>query len=213
MLVTPDILDRLHRLLIDINHEEDANANIIQFIQTFLARYISRSRPLSGYFLVCCVIETQWTALAQALAPAQSDTMACNKTIVEAAAANKAWLFLMRKAVNIDLDMVDESTKETLGMTLRYAMECFSDLLIQIGEMDSEPSIDTYAWETMSESLVCSFLFFSWSGTIHADFIGRNWLRCVVLRCMSSIRVSTPAWRSYSVINHPSQTTWCKKLR
>jgi phosphatidylinositol 4-kinase len=153
MLVAPDILGRLH-LLIDMNQEEDANANVIQFIQTFLARYNSRSRPLSGYFLVCCVIETQWTALAQALAPAQS--IACGN-IVEAAAANKAWLFLMRKAA-LNLEVTDEKILDTLKMTLQYAMQCFADLLIHIDEMDSEPSIDTYAWETMSESLVRSFI-------------------------------------------------------
>lgn len=154
MLVAPEILDRLHRLLIDINQEEHANVNVIQFIQTFLARYISRSRPLSGYFLVCCVIETQWTALAQALAPAQSMTYG---NIVEAAAANKAWLFLMRTAAS-NLQVTDETIRGTLKMTLRYAMQCFTDLLDQIEEMDSDPSIDTYAWETMSESLVRYFI-------------------------------------------------------
>lgn len=149
-LIVSDNLDRLNRLLIDIHQEENATSEIIQFIQTFLARYISRGRPLSGYFLVCCVTETQWTVLAQALVPGQ--TIYYGK-IVEAAAANKAWLALMRKAAP-DLDITDKKTLDTLKSTMRYAMQCFTDLHIQIEEMDTEPTIDTYAWETMSESLV-----------------------------------------------------------
>ena len=149
-LIGPDNLDRLNRLLIDIHQEEDTSSEVIHFIQTFLARYISRGRPLSGYFLVCCVIETQWTVLAQALAPAQTIKYG---NIVEAAAANKAWLALMRKAA-LDLHITDEKTRNTLKSTMRYAMQCFTDLHVQIEEMDTEPTIDTYAWETMSESLV-----------------------------------------------------------
>ena len=149
-LVVPDNLDRLNRLLVDIHQDEHINAEVIHFIQTFLARYISRGRPLSGYFLVCCVIETQWTVLAQTLAPSQTISYG---NIVEAAAANKAWLALMRKAP-LDLDINDEKTQDTLKSTMRYAMQCFTDLHIQIEEMDTEPTTDTYAWETMSESLV-----------------------------------------------------------
>lgn len=149
-LVAPDILDRLNRLLTDIHQDETANTEVISFIQTFLARYISRGRPLSGYFLVCCVIETQWTALAQALAPGQTATFG---PIVEAAAANKAWSALMKNTA-LDLHISAEGSRETLRATLRYAMQCFTDLLLQIEEMEDEPSIDTYAWETMSESLV-----------------------------------------------------------
>jgi phosphatidylinositol 4-kinase len=150
-LIVPDNLDRLNRLLLDIHQEEGANPEAIHFIQTFLARYISRGRPLSGYFLLCCVIETQWTVLAQALSPTQTISYG---NIVEAAAANKAWLALMRKAGQ-DLHITDEKIRTTLKSTMRYAMQCFTDLHIQIEEMDTEPTIDTYAWETMSESLVC----------------------------------------------------------
>lgn len=153
-LVVPDILDRLNRLLVDI-HQEEQDAEVLQFVQTFLARYISRGRPLSGYFIVCCVIETQWTVIAQTLAPGES---ASHGDVVEAAAANKAWSSLMRKAA-LDLRIVKEGTKEALQKTMWYAMQCFTDLLVQIEEMDSEPSMDTYVWETMSESLV--------SGSLH----------------------------------------------
>ena len=151
-LVAPDILDRLNRLLIDIHQDETTSTEIIGFIQTFLARYISRGRPLSGYFLVCCVIETQWTVLAQALAPEQVVT---SGSIVEAAAANKAWSALMKNLVHIDV----EGSREAVRATMRYAMQCFTDLLLQIEEMEDEPSIDAYAWETMSESLASCKMF------------------------------------------------------
>jgi phosphatidylinositol 4-kinase len=49
---------------------------------------------------------------------------------------------------------LSEVTEHTLRETVTYAMQCFTDLLTQLEEMDSEPSVDTYAWETMSESLV-----------------------------------------------------------
>jgi phosphatidylinositol 4-kinase len=153
-LIVPDSLERLNRLLVDISREEDATSEVIHFIQTFLARYISRGRPLSGYFLVCCVTEMQWTVLAQALVPGQTVNYG---NIVEAAAANKAWLALMRKAAPA-LRITDEKTWDTLKSTLRYAMQFFTDLHIQIDEMDMEPTVDTYAWETMSESLVCKAL-------------------------------------------------------
>ena len=151
-LVAPDILDRLNRLLIDIHQDETTGTEIISFIQTFLTRYISRGRPLSGYFLVCCVIETQWTVLAQALAPGQIVT---SGSIVEAAAANKAWSALMKNLVHINA----EGSREALRATMRHAMQCFTDLLLQIEEMEDEPSIDAYAWETMSESLVSCRMF------------------------------------------------------
>jgi phosphatidylinositol 4-kinase len=151
-LIVPDNLDRLNRLLVDIHQEEEVGPEVIHFIQAFLARYISHGRPLSGYFLVCCVIETQWTVLAQALAPSQTLSYG---NIVEAAAANKAWLALMRKAP-LDLQIIDEKIGNTLKSTMRYAMQCFTDLHLQIEEMETEPTIDTYAWETMSEGLVCN---------------------------------------------------------
>ncbi|KAH7879656.1 uncharacterized protein C8R40DRAFT_1158339 [Lentinula edodes] len=127
-------------------------------VQTFLARYISRGRPLSGYFIVCCVIETLWTVLAQVLAPLPADIV---PGVSEAVAANKAWNSLMRQAA-MELDIADQKTVSALNNVTDYAMQCFTDLLVQIEEMDQEPSLDTYAWQTMSESLklasVCSIV-------------------------------------------------------
>ncbi|KAG5645572.1 hypothetical protein DXG03_005710 [Asterophora parasitica] len=149
-LCSSDIIDRLNHLLIDILQKEDTDDNTMRFVQTFVSRYVTQGRPLSGYFIVCCVIETEWTVLAQALAPPQAAT---SGIVTEAAAANKAWLSLMRKAA-VPTKIEGERIMGTLKNTVTYAMQCFTDLLVQIEEMETEPPIDTYAWETMSESLV-----------------------------------------------------------
>jgi phosphatidylinositol 4-kinase len=155
-LCAPSILDRLNGLLVDIIQQDSPNEEVVDYIQAFLSRYVSRGRPLSGYFVVCCVIETQWTVLAQALAP-PGDMCVSNGHQVEAAAANRAWLSLMRKSA-LHMDDLSEATERTLREMVAYAMQCFTDLLTQLEEMDSEPSVDTYAWETMSESLVSGSL-------------------------------------------------------
>ena len=153
VLCSPGIIDRLNRLLLEIVQREHADVDALSYVQTLVARYVAQGRPLSGYFMVCCVLETEWTILAQALAP----PLGVRSPVVEAAAANKAWLSLTRNAA-LELNIEDDRTKIILRDTIQYAMKCFSDLLIQIEQMDSEPSLDTYAWETMSESLVRSHL-------------------------------------------------------
>lgn len=149
-MCSPDMVDHLNHLITDLVESDDSDEGTLQFVQTFLARYISRGRPLSGYFIVCCVIETLWTVLAQVLAPPPADIV---PGVSEAAAANKAWNSLMRQAA-MELDIADQKTVSALNNVTNYAMQCFTDLLVQIEEMDQEPSLDTYAWETMSESLV-----------------------------------------------------------
>lgn len=144
------MVDRLNRLLVDILQNEDTDELTLPFIQTFVSRYVNQGRPLSGYFIVCCVIETEWTVLAQVLA---SSTPTKSNTVAEAAAANKAWLSLMRHAA-YEFNINNEKIENTLRNTIQYSMQCFTDLIVQIKEMDTEPSLDTYAWETMSESLV-----------------------------------------------------------
>jgi phosphatidylinositol 4-kinase A len=151
ILCAPDIVDLLNLLLVDIFQREDVDFGTLHFLQTFVARYVSRGRPLSGSFIVCCVMETQWTVLAQALFPPQATKYG---SAVEAAAANSAWLSLTRHAT-ANWEITDDKIKDALKATANYAMQCFTDLLVQLDELDSEPSVDTYAWETMSESLVC----------------------------------------------------------
>jgi len=147
-LCSTKVIDRLNHLLLDIAQKEDADPDTFRHVQTFVARYAAQGRPLSGYFMVCCVLETEWTVLAQVLAPPVST----RGPVVEAAAANKAWLSLTRNAA-LELDIKDQ-TKDILKETIKYSMQCFTDLLLQIKEMESAPALDTYAWETVSESLV-----------------------------------------------------------
>lgn len=96
-------------------------------------------------------MEMEWTVLAQALA---STPLVHKGQVREAAAANKAWVNLMKcPAKDLGLEN-DEETRKALKDIIRDAVQCFSDLLDQIEGMETEPPIDTYAWETMSESLV-----------------------------------------------------------
>jgi len=152
-LCSSRIIERLNHLLIDIIQKESDDSESLHLVKTFVTRYVAQGRPLSGHFMVCCVLETEWTVLAQVLA---APAIARNP-VVEAAAANKAWLSLTRNAIPA-LDIVSEETKGTLKDTVKYSLQCFTDLLVQIEEMESEPAIDTCTWETMSESLVCLLL-------------------------------------------------------
>ncbi|KAH9952080.1 atypical/PIKK/PI4K protein kinase [Amylocystis lapponica] len=157
VLFASDVVDRLNRLLVDINPTEDDDPDTIHYIQTFVSRYVTNGRPLNGYFIVCCVTEAQWTILAQALDPEPNEEQFLFP--VEAAAANKAWYSLLRHALT-DLISQNDSLRGTLQSTLGHATETFTDLLVQLQELDTDPSDDSYAWETMSESLklaaVCS---------------------------------------------------------
>ncbi|KAF8743615.1 hypothetical protein AX14_001677 [Amanita brunnescens Koide BX004] len=154
-ICSQEFVDRLNGLLNDILQQENMDAEALQYTQTFLSRYASQGRPLCGFFMVCCVIEIEWTVLAQTLAPPSAVIEGYEK---EAAAANKAWVSLMSSAAQ-KLDL-GQSAKDCLTRTATYAMQCFTDLMLQIEEMECEPSIDMYSWETMSESLklatICS---------------------------------------------------------
>jgi phosphatidylinositol 4-kinase A len=149
-MCTNDVVDRLNQLLAEVLMLEEMDVDVHRFVETFLARYVSRGRPLSGYFIVCCIIETEWTILAQALTPAQENDVG---SMIEAAAANQAWNYLMQNAA-LEIELKDKETKATLKATIDYALQVFNDLLVQIQDMDVEPSLETYTWETMSESLV-----------------------------------------------------------
>lgn len=144
-------IEALNRLVTDIVQLEETDPEAIQFVTTLLARYVSRGRPLSGYFLICCVIEVQWTVLTQALIPL--DTEAEVIQFSEAAAANHAWASLLRSSL-ATIAKTDKNFAAALEASKELSMECFTDLLVQIEEMETTPSQDTYASETMSESLV-----------------------------------------------------------
>lgn len=197
-LVATPVLERINRLLLDIHQEAEADPDIdptsIAFCHTFISRYIALGRPLSGYFIVCCVMEMQWTVLAQALA---CNPLVQKGQVREAAAANKAWVNLMKHpAMDLGLEN-DEETKEALMDVARDALQCFNDLLEQIENMETEPPVDTYAWETMSESLVCFLVFNLVTLYLTPLSMDRNWHLSAQLRFGSLIVTCTLASYSY----------------
>jgi phosphatidylinositol 4-kinase len=154
VLLEADAVDRLNNLVGDVVQLDDANSYLPQ---TVLSRYVSKERPLSGYFAVCCIMEIQWTILAQTLVSSLEETTQAVGSVdgmEDAAAANAAWNALVSKKVTI-AEQYKQPVSDGLKQTLDRAMNCFTDLLAQMGELDGEPSMDTYAWETMAECLVC----------------------------------------------------------
>lgn len=184
-LLLPEVVDHLNDLLPESLRNKEMDAESSQFMQIFLSRYIAQDRPLTGYFIVCCVTEIIWTVLAQSLSP-PSETDICRGVVpvnkeTGAAAANEVWERLMRDSVNnLDSSERDSDTKERLTVISGYAIRCYSDLLEQIEGMDVEPSLDTYAWETMSESLVSSCI--ARGNNITNDSLLRNSPLFVLLR-------------------------------
>lgn len=161
-LLLPEVVDHLNDLLPQSLQTTESHPEDAKLIQGFLIRYVSQDRPLTGYFIVCCVMEIVWTVLAQTLTPPSDDAMDFGSDALtegEAAAANEVWERLTRMPV--EQQTLSESTQDTLGKVAGNAIRCFSDLLQQIEDMDTEPSLDTYAWETMSESLVRTRIRFS----------------------------------------------------
>ena len=145
-------MERLNRLPVDALSGIGEDGERVQYIQTLVSRYVSRGRPLTGYFIVCCVVEAQWTILAQALGRSRKvDDIASAPR--EAEAANVAWHKLLR-CHEPGTGLEDTQHKDTARVTMKHAMQTFTTLLVQIEEMDADPAEDSYAWETMSESLV-----------------------------------------------------------
>lgn len=178
-LFSSEIVDALNHLLMDVLRREGDDPESVLFIRTFLSRYISRGRPLNGYFIVCCVVEAHWTILAQALFTKPAPASRKIPEFVEAAAANKAWQRLLTEAVDSSI-VGDEAYQQALASTASNAIKCFSSLLTQIEEMEAEPSEDSYAWETMSESLVSLFRYMKYRNCTHKR--NRNWSLCVPQR-------------------------------
>jgi phosphatidylinositol 4-kinase A len=153
VLFSPDVIEGLNRSLLNVIQIEDGGPDVKNYIQALLSRYVLNGRPLNGYFLVCCVVEAQWTMLAQALHPSDAPVYPRCGEEAEAAAANKAWSTLTQD-VTSETGASDPGLKSAMKRSLELSMQTFTDLLVQLEEMDIEPSLDTYAWETMSESLV-----------------------------------------------------------
>lgn len=152
MLFEAEVVERLNRLPIDALSSTGEDIEKIQYMQTLVSRYVSRGRPMSGYFIVCCVIEAQWTILAQVLGRAYSAEEIAS-THEEAEAANIAWRKLLRYGTP-GSEFTDDVQRGLLRATMKYALQTFATLLLQIQEMDADPAEDSYCWETMSEGLV-----------------------------------------------------------
>lgn len=150
-LFAADVVERLNRLLVEALSVTNQDVEKIQFIQTLVSRYVSRGRPLTGYFIVCCVVEAQWTILAQALGRSYS-AVDIPSSPQEVEAANVAWQKLQRYH-EPGSALADKQHDGMLLATMKNAMETFTTLLVLIQEMDADPAEDSYAWETMSESL------------------------------------------------------------
>lgn len=145
------VVERLNNLLIDSARLTEDDLQEGTFVQTLLSRYVASGRPLTGYFVVCCVIEIQGTVLAQTLSIPRDE--GSRNIREEGAAANAVWTALISRAVHV-VHTYDSAIQTDLRNTIVSALRCYADLLFQIEELDGDPSIDTYAWETMSESLV-----------------------------------------------------------
>ncbi|KZS95958.1 atypical/PIKK/PI4K protein kinase [Sistotremastrum niveocremeum HHB9708] len=155
-LFATDCLEQLNSVVIEALHLSSEDLESPAFPQTFMARYMANGRPLTGYFIICCVVEIEWTVLAQVLS---SSSVQPTNAIDEAAAANTAWLSLMHNVVHRPFNLTDD-IRRVLKATLQATLQSFSDLQIQMADLDHEPSSDSYAWETMAESLklaaICS---------------------------------------------------------
>ncbi|KAM5531731.1 hypothetical protein V8D89_014580 [Ganoderma adspersum] len=152
-LFYPECIERLNQLSVDALSGSGEDIEKAVFLQTLVSRYVSRGRPFTGYFIVCCVVETKWTILAQAMALAYpADEIDISSAPQEAAAANIAWQKFL-KYHEPGNGLKEEGQKILLRKTMRNVLQAFSTLLLQIQEMDADPADDSYAWETMSESL------------------------------------------------------------
>lgn len=152
-LMEVEVVSKLNSLVLDSHTQaqEQQDDELLEHVAIFSARYAEHGRPLSGYFMVCCVIEIQWTVLAQVLVPPAEQVDATTEQR-EAVAANNAWLSLMRKPGRV-LQLDDPpNVADALKATITSANNCFTDLMLQLEELD-EPPEESYAWDTMSESL------------------------------------------------------------
>lgn len=150
-----------------------------------MARYLNSNRPLTGYFMICCVVEIQWIVLSQTFSRTPSTNTVGSKVDFvrgDAEAANTAWADLTRGLLKYQ-GVINDSTKQTLERTLRGSTQLFSELVSHIEEMADETSLDTYAWESMAEALVACLLIFCILDLIHPQKLGS--ICCVAVDSLS----------------------------
>jgi phosphatidylinositol 4-kinase len=154
LLFTSNVPEHFNNLVVEALGTSEEDHEQHHFIKMFMARYLGMGRPLTGYFMICCVVEIQWTVLSQSLVSRTSATEASQYDSDLAVAANMAWLQLTQDSLPDSYETPALSECQSLEDTIRGALQLFSELLSQVEEMDMESSVDTYAWETMAESLV-----------------------------------------------------------
>lgn len=135
--------------------EDDPDSSSSTYLQLFMGRYLAAGRPLTGYFMICCVVEIQWVVLSQTFTKV---TTPCDIGIRldsvrgVAEAANTAWADLTQGLLKYE-GVLDDNSKRCLEQTLRGSMTLFTELVSHVDGMGSD-SLETYAWETMAETLV-----------------------------------------------------------
>ncbi|KZO97923.1 atypical/PIKK/PI4K protein kinase [Calocera viscosa TUFC12733] len=118
--------------------------------QTLLTRYVAAGRPLTGYFVACCVAEMQWTTLAEALHTPGQETFVA-KPPVAAEASSLAWTTLLEGKLDVS-DELTEEDKDGLKTTGLEASKWVSEMLAQIKDLEGMEG-DAYVREVMAESL------------------------------------------------------------
>lgn len=151
-LLAPDMLGRLNRLPADLASDQTLSPECLKYISTFAERYDSKARRLSGYFLMCCIMEVQWTTLAQALMPSSIKIAPSSTKAIEGAAADNAWTALSDKKCEVNVTATEARLREIIKATIDKSMKSFTELTLQFDE--DQTTIETYALETMAESLV-----------------------------------------------------------
>lgn len=170
-LIAPKTIERLNQLLLDPSSffppqadPEDSTRSSLPYAHTLLAKYRFNDRPLSGNLLICAGLEMQCTMLAQILVPAEMIRTKVvplgNDSGEGAEASNAAWAVLLRGAAEGLEGEVEGSDKEALTEIMGTALRSFADMSSTVQTLRSEPSVDLYPYEVVSESLVSLCLTF-----------------------------------------------------
>ncbi|EJU05379.1 atypical/PIKK/PI4K protein kinase [Dacryopinax primogenitus] len=149
-LLSAELVEKLNDILVNAIEADMSDDEEGMYKQSLLTRYVAAGRPLTGYFIACCVAEMQWTTLAQALhTPGEENFVP--KPPVDAEASTLAWTALLEQKLDVSGDLTAED-KEGLKNTGVEANKWVSEMLAQIKELEGMEG-DAYVREVMAESL------------------------------------------------------------
>lgn len=175
-LIVPKTIERLNQLLLNPSSlfpprtqtetdddEEDSTRSSLPYAYALLSKYRLNDRPLSGNLLICAGLEMQFTMLAQILVPAEMIRTKVvplgNDSGEGAEASNAAWAVLLSGAAEgLEGGEAEGKDKEALTEIMGTALRSFADMSSTIQTLRSEPSVDLYPYEVVSESLVSLFV-------------------------------------------------------